>query len=141
MVYDYWTADDCRDWKGKLLLTEQEQEAQKGKIVCSKAEFNWAAKDDLTWYCPFKAQCSVPLISAFATRNGQLCTMEDNEKVCARKVLGDLFQKLQAEFPPLPPDSLMKIPPENRGDANSNEDGGDGVISVSNNGSEESGTE
>ena len=67
--------------------------------------------------------------------------MEDNKKACTRKVLGDLFQKLQAEFPPLPPDSLMKIPPENRGDAESDKDGGDGVISVSDNGSEESGTE
>ena len=67
--------------------------------------------------------------------------MEDDEKVCARKVLGDLFQKLQAEFPPLPPDSPMKILPENRGNTESNEDGGDGVIPVSNDGSEESGAE
>ena len=67
--------------------------------------------------------------------------MEDNEKVCTQKVLGDLFQKLQAEFPTLPPDSPMKILPENKGDADSNEDGGDSAISVSNNGSEDSGAE
>ena len=67
--------------------------------------------------------------------------MEDDKKAHARKVLGDLFQKLQAEFPPLLPDSPMKILPENRGDAESDEDGGDGAILVSNNGSEESGTE
>ena len=47
-AYDHWTSDDCGDWKGKLLLTEQEQEAQKGKIVRSKAEFNQAAKEDPT---------------------------------------------------------------------------------------------
>ena len=62
--------------------------------------------------------------------------MEDDEKACARKVLGDLFQKLQAEFPPLPPDSPMKILPENRGNANSDKDGGDSVILVSDDGSE-----
>ncbi len=93
----------------------------------------------MNYIVPFKAQCSVPLISVFMTRNGQLHTIEDNEKAHARKVLRDLFQKLQAEFPPLPPDSLMKILPENRGNADSNEDGGDGVILVSNDGSEESG--
>ncbi len=140
-MYDHWTLDDCDDWKGKLLLTEQEQQAQKGKIVHSKAEFNQAAEEDLTQYCPFEAQCSIPLISAFVTRDGKLHTMKDDEKVHARKVLGDLFQKLQAEFPTLPPDSLMKIPPENKGDADSNEDGGDSVISVSNDGSEESGAD
>ena len=141
MVYNHWTSDDCDDWKGKLLLTEQEQEAQKGKTVHSKVEFNWAAKEDLTQYCSFEAQCSIPLISAFATRDGKLHTMEDDEKACTQNVLGDLFQKLQAEFPPLPPDSPMKIPPENKGDTNSDEDGGDSVISVSDDCSEESGTE
>ena len=62
----------------------------------------------------------------------------DDEKVCAQKVLGDLFLKLQAEFCPLPPDSPMKISLENRGIADSNKDGSDGVISVSDDGSEES---
>ncbi len=66
--------------------------------------------------------------------------MED-EKACTQKALGDLFLKLQVEFPPLPPDSPMKILPENRGIANSDEDGSDGAISVCNNGSEGSGTE
>ncbi len=27
VAYNHWTSDNCRDWKGKLLLTEQEQEA------------------------------------------------------------------------------------------------------------------
>ncbi len=91
MAYNHWTLDDCRDWKGKLLLTEQEWEAQKGKIVCSKVEFNQTAKEDLTQYHPFEAQHSVPLISAFVTRHRQLHTMEDDEKVHTRKVLGGLF--------------------------------------------------
>ena len=138
-AYDHWTLDDCEEWKGKLLLMEQEQEARKGKIVHSKAEFNWAAEEDPAHYCPFKAQYSVPLISAFATRDGKLCTLEDDEKVHAWKVLGDLFQKLQAEFPSLPPDSPMKILPKNKGGYESDEDQGDSMISVSNDGSEESG--
>ena len=114
-MYNHWTLDDCDDWEGKLLLTEQEQAGRKGKIVHSKAEFNWAAEEDPAHYHPFEAQHSVPLISAFMTRDGKLCTLEDDKKVCAQKVLGDLFQKLQAEFPPLPPDSVIKILPENKG--------------------------
>ncbi len=35
----------------------------------------------------------------------------------------------------------MKIPPKNRGNADLDEDGGDSAISVSDDGSEESGTE
>ncbi len=90
--------------------------------MCSKAEFNWAAEEDPAHYHPFKAQHSVSLISAFATRDGKLCTLEDDEKVHAQKVLGDLFQKLQVEFPSLPPDSLMKSPPKNKGGYESDED-------------------
>ena len=83
MVYDYWTLDDCDDWKGKLLLMEQGQAARKGKIVYSKAEFNQAAEEDPACYHPFKAQHSIPLISVFATQDRKLCTLEDEEKVCA----------------------------------------------------------
>ena len=107
----------------------------------SKAEFNQAAEEDPAHYHPFEAQCSVPLISVFVTRDGKLHTLEDDEKVHAWKVLGDLFQKLQAEFPSLPPDSPMKIPPKNKGSYESDKDRGDGAISISNYGSEESGTE
>ncbi len=61
-VYAHWTSGGCSNWKGKLLLTEQEQEVKKGRIVHSKMEFDKAAEDDPTQYCPFKAQHSVPLI-------------------------------------------------------------------------------
>ncbi len=83
----------------------------------SKVEFNQPAEEDLTQYHPFEAQCSIPLISAFVTRDGKLCTMEDDEKAHAQEVLENLFLKLQAKFPHLPADSPMKILPENRGDA------------------------
>ena len=99
-VYDHWTSDNCSEWKGKLLLTEQEWEAKKGKIMCSKAEFNQAAEEDPACYCPFKAQCSVPLISALATHDSKLSTLPDDKKACAKKALDILFWKLQAEFPP-----------------------------------------
>ncbi len=107
----------------------------------SKAEFNWAAKEDPTHYCPFKAQHSVPFISAFATCDSKLYTLLDNEVEWAMKIWEVLFWKLYAEFPVMPPDSSMKILPKNKGSANSNEEQGRRVISVSKSGSEESGAE
>ncbi len=93
-AYDHWTSDNCSDWRGKLLLIEQEWEVKKGKIVCSKAEFDGAAKEDPTHYHPFKAQHSMPLISAFATQDRKLCTLKDDEKAHTKKALDALFQKL-----------------------------------------------
>ena len=88
-AYDHWTSKDCSKWKGKLLLMEQEQEAKKGTIMCSIVEFNQAAKEDPACYHPFEAQCSIPLISAFATQDGKLHTLQED-----KKALDVLFQKL-----------------------------------------------
>ena len=93
-----------------MLLTEQERASKKGMIVHSKVEFNKAAAEDPAHYQPFEAQRSVPLVFAITTQDGELCTPEGEELVQAKKALDTLFEKLCTEFPPLLPESPMKIP-------------------------------